>query len=195
MHILGIFTMWKETGTYFEKASITHFSPPHDLICLEALIASIIAFLRFCPDLLLKVLDALSTTTFLLEGLLPLVASDGRLGGKRGTPASSVRLESVKASFLEAFSWMPPGSYPLAADQLFCFAMKHIEVSLCIMIQGLVGRGVDSVIRFLAVIYVAVEHRRVQKQVLRVRFCLAWLRKRAKFLMRRLCGTRQGYTR
>ncbi|MGH7973941.1 MAG: hypothetical protein ACREBR_00345 [bacterium] len=107
-----------------------------------------------------------------------MVALDGSLGGKPGTPAASVRLENVKASFLEAFSWMPPGSYPLAADQLFCFAMKHIEVSLCIMIQGLLGRGVESVITFLAVIYVAVEHRRVKKQVLRVRLCLAWLRKR-----------------
>ncbi|MGH7974309.1 MAG: hypothetical protein ACREBR_02190 [bacterium] len=52
MHILRIFTMWKETGTNLEKASIKHFSPPHDLICMEALIASIIAFLfLFLPRL------------------------------------------------------------------------------------------------------------------------------------------------
>jgi len=77
--------------------------------------------------LLLSIPDALNKATLLLERLLPLIMPNGRLGTKPANPAATIRLNSVKASMMEAFSWLPPGSYPMAADQLFFMAANLIK--------------------------------------------------------------------
>jgi hypothetical protein len=121
------FLMWAATSESIERGT-KYFSPPHDLICLEAMMASLLSFLRFGSPLLLSVPQALNSTLRMLEQLLPLVATpQGRLGLTPKNGPALARLESVRASFMETFSWLPPGSYPMVADTLFQLSAQHIQ--------------------------------------------------------------------
>ena len=93
------------------------------------MLVSFVSFLKNCSELLLSVPDALNRSTLLLENVFPLVSPGGRLGEESENPAVASRLDSAKASILEAFAWLPPGSYAFAADQVFSFAAFHIQVS------------------------------------------------------------------
>ena len=104
-----------------------NFETVHDLICLDASLQSILSFVRNCPTLLLDVPDALTRSSLLLESLLAVVSKDGRLANPTQPNAVS-RLDIIKSSLMEAFSWLPPGSYPLVADQLFEWASDHIKI-------------------------------------------------------------------
>jgi hypothetical protein len=121
---------WEQTGRSI-LLSTKHFFPAHDLICLEAMLSSLLSFLKFCSCLLISVPDALNRINLLLEKLLPLVnLPDGRLGAKPSNNAAAIRLNSVKASIMEILTWLPPGSYPIAARQLFSLASHHIKESV-----------------------------------------------------------------
>jgi len=98
----------------------------HELVVLDAVTASILIFLRCCPSLLLSIPDALTRSCLLLENLLGIVSDGGRLANPP-TISGAARLDLIKASLLEAFSWLPPGSFPLSADQLFAWACDHIK--------------------------------------------------------------------
>jgi hypothetical protein len=123
-HIALIFGLWQKMKQ--PSGRDAKFTASHDLICMDAMLSSIVAFLSHCSELLLSIPDALSRTSLILEELLPMFMPDGRLGTTPGNPAAASRLQSAKASLMEACSWLPPGSYPMAADSLFAFAASHI---------------------------------------------------------------------
>ena len=127
-HIAGFFRLWQASAKHAEEGT-RHFNESHDLSCVDAMLASFVAFLKNCSELLLSVPDALNRSTLLLENVFPLVSPGGRLGDESANPAVASRLDSAKASILEAFAWLPPGSYAFAADQVFSFAALHIQVS------------------------------------------------------------------
>ncbi|GKY98505.1 hypothetical protein MPSEU_000807600 [Mayamaea pseudoterrestris] len=103
--------------------------PRHDLFCVDAMLASLVAFLKFCPDLLLTIPEALSTIVVLLENVLQLLLPTGRLGGMAMNPAVAGRYERALASLLEAFAWLPSGSFPMAADEVFKLAARNIKAA------------------------------------------------------------------
>ena len=127
-HIALIFGLWQRAGLSVEQGS-KNFTADHDLICMDAALSSIVAFLEHCSELLLAVPDALSRTTVLLEQIFPLFMAEGRLGATPSNPVAASRHESAKASILEAFTWLPPGSFPMIANQVFEFALEHIQSS------------------------------------------------------------------
>ena len=94
---------------------------------MDATLQSILSFVRNCPTLLLDVPDALTRSSLLLESLLAVVSNDGRLANPTQQNAVS-RLDIIKSSLMDAFSWLPPGSYPMVADQLFEWASDHIKI-------------------------------------------------------------------
>ncbi|GMI28505.1 hypothetical protein TeGR_g9789 [Tetraparma gracilis] len=125
----SFFGIWQ---TAVEHAKSGHpaeldFEVTHDLICLDAALNSMLCFVRHCPSLLLDVPDALTRTSILLEELLAVVAGSGRLANPDKANAVS-RLDIVKASLMESFSWLPPGSFPIVADKLFGWATEHLRV-------------------------------------------------------------------
>jgi hypothetical protein len=99
----------------------------HDLDCTEALLASIVAFLKFCSELLLEIPEALSQITLLLEEIFALLQPTGRLGSIPTPAQAPTRLDSAHASLLEAFAWLPSGSFPMVADDVFAFAASQIR--------------------------------------------------------------------
>jgi hypothetical protein len=122
--------IWEQTGGSILK-STKHFFPAHDLICLEAMLSSLLSFLRFCSCLLISVPDVLNRINLLMEKMLPLISlPDGRLSAPANNPAAAIRLNSVKASIMETLTWLPPGSYPIAAPHLFSLASHHIIESV-----------------------------------------------------------------
>ena len=125
-HIASIFRLWQNSGKLAEEGT-PFFSTSHDVTCLDGVLVSVVSFLRTCSELLLSIPDALNRTTLLLEKVFPLLFTDGRLGSQPQNPAAAARLDSAKASVMEAFSWLPPGSYAFAADQIFVFAAIHIQ--------------------------------------------------------------------
>lgn len=104
-------------------------SPSHDLLCVESMLSSVVSFLKYCPTLLLSVPDALNRITSLLEKIFPLVSSGGRFEKEGSTTLGNARLSNARSAIMEAYSWLPPGSFPLSADRIFTFSAKQIQVS------------------------------------------------------------------
>ncbi|GMH75493.1 hypothetical protein TL16_g06779 [Triparma laevis f. inornata] len=125
-HIGKFFGLW-QTSVEHAKKGRPEFEDVHDLICLDACLQSILSFTRNCPTLLLDIPDALTRTSILLESVLECVSGEGRLA-QPNKPSAISRLDIIKASLMEAFSWMPPGSFPTVADQLFGWACDHIKI-------------------------------------------------------------------
>jgi hypothetical protein len=142
-HIALIFGLWQKTSKLSPRGKT--FTADHDLICMDAMLSSIVAFLKYCSELLLSIPDALSRTSLILEELLPLFMPKGRLGSTPANPSAASRLHSAKATIMEAFAWLPPGSYPMIADTVFSFAAYHIQVAIesdvtCSILRSLVNK-------------------------------------------------------
>lgn len=151
-HIALVFRLWQSVAN---SAHVTHkFTSDHEMICIEAMLTSIVAFLKYCSELLLSIPDALSRTSLILENLLPLFFSKGRLGTTPVNPVAAARFDSAKASLLEAFAWLPPGSYPMIADSVFGFAASHIQAAIqedvaCSILPSLISKE-DSILDALS---------------------------------------------
>jgi hypothetical protein len=104
--IAFIFGLWQKVCKSTQLSN--KFTADHEMMCVEAMLTSIVVFLKFCSELLLSIPDALSRTSLILENLLPLFFSKGRLGSTPVNPAAACRLDSAKASIMEAFAWLPP---------------------------------------------------------------------------------------
>lgn len=102
----------------------------HDLVCVDAILASIVSFLKFCSELLLIVPQALNQISVLLEDIFPLLQASGRFGSAPPSAVINARLESSRASLLEAFAWLPSGSFPMVADDVFHFASSIIQKAI-----------------------------------------------------------------
>lgn len=142
-HIDLIFSLWQKVVKEGQRGG--NFKDAHELVCTEAMLQNVVCFLRYCSELLLSVPDALSKTTFVLEGVLPLLSQKGRLGQTEGIAAAQSHLYGAKAAILEAFSWLPPGSYPIAADDVFAFAAGHIQRAveadtICSVLQSMLSK-------------------------------------------------------
>lgn len=81
-----IFGLWRKVGDR-SGAAVANFNNDQDLICLDSALSSVVAFLTHCSELLLLAPDALSSSTLMLEQLLPLFLPNGRLGA---TPSNHV---------------------------------------------------------------------------------------------------------
>eukprot|EP00536_Pseudo-nitzschia_multiseries_P003440 jgi/Psemu1/252652/estExt_Genewise1Plus.C_530049 len=142
-HIALIFGLWQKVCKAAQSKD--NFTADHEMMCVEALLTSIVAFLKFCSELILSIPDALSRTSLILENLLPLFFSKGRLGSTPANPAAACRLDSAKASIMEAFAWLPPGSFPMIADSVFGFAASHIQSAIqndvsCSILPSLISK-------------------------------------------------------
>ena len=138
-----IFGLWRKVGESC-GAALKNLTSDQDLICLDSALSSVVAFLTHCSELLLLAPDALSSSTLMLEKLLPLFLPDGRLGSMPTNHVAASRYESAKASLMEAFAWLPPGSFPMIADQVFAFAAGHIRSGIeaevtCSLLSSLVN--------------------------------------------------------
>ena len=127
-HIPTIFSLWQRLVKGGSRAE--HFADADELVCVKAMLESIVAFLRYCSELLLTVPDALAKTSLLLEDMLPWLFPDGKLGRTQNIRAAAAHLDSAKAAILEAFAWLPPGSYPMVADSVFDFSASNIQMAI-----------------------------------------------------------------
>ena len=142
-HVTSVFTFWQNSSMSM-LPGVSKFSTGHDLLWVETMLASVVSFLKFSPELLLAVPDALTRLTALLEKVFPLISSGGRFERESNDPVGSARLSSARSSVMEAYSWLPPGSFPLSADRIFAFAAAQIqELSgsdvLCSILDGLIS--------------------------------------------------------
>ena len=127
-HVTTVFHFWQNSSLNM-LPGVSKFSTSHDLLWVETMLSSVVSFLKFSPDLLLAVPDALTRLTALLEKVFPLISSGGRFEREGNDPVGSARLSSTRSSVMEAYSWLPPGSFPLSADRIFSFAAAQIQVS------------------------------------------------------------------
>jgi len=125
-HIPLVFSLWQRARMSAAEGG-KNFNADQDVICVDATLSSIVAFLEHCSELLLVVPDALSQTTIILEQLLPLFMQGGRLSSTPANPFIASRYNSAKASLMEAFAWLPPGSFPMLSNEVFNFALQHVQ--------------------------------------------------------------------
>lgn len=142
-HLERIFKSWQKFSKLPTKGN--RFTSDHELLCVEAMLSSILAFLRNCSSLLLSVPDALTQVAMALERLLPRFHNaDGTLRNVPGNPVAALRLDAAKACIMEAFAWLPQGSYPMVADALFAFSARHIQIAVdhdvsCSILESLIS--------------------------------------------------------
>ena len=99
----------------------------HQIFCLDVMLASVVTFLKFRSELLLTIPDILNSITGVLEGVLPLFTANSRYQTESVTGAASISRENARASLLEAYAWLPPGSFPVAADDVFNLSAQIIQ--------------------------------------------------------------------
>ena len=128
-HVPRVFSAWQKACNS-AKVGGKLLAPQHDLICIDAVLYSVVVFLKYCSELLLAIPEALTQITVLLEEILPVLMSDGRLGSLPLSSNISTWLESARASLLESFAWLPAGSYPMVADSVFAFASENIQAAV-----------------------------------------------------------------
>jgi len=155
-----VFEAWRKAAGAAKSGGgkTSLLAPRHDLFCLDAVLSSIVVFLRYCSELLLSIPEALSQVTMILEASLSLFVPNGRFGGGpsgggggqqgqlgRITAPVAAHLESANSSLLEAFAWLPSGSFPMAADDVFALSARHIRTSVeqdipCSILESLVDK-------------------------------------------------------
>lgn len=131
-HVERIGKCWTRTSKCIVDGS-KQFGVAHDVICLEALLSSIVAFLRFRSEFLLTIPGLLNRITLCLETLLALIIPGGRLGAEPGNVAAETRLDNVKATMFEAFAWLPPGCFPVASETLYRWSLEQFLVRLYVV--------------------------------------------------------------
>ena len=144
-HVSTVFGFWQSSSMNI-LPGVSNFSGSHDLLWVETMLGSVVSFLKFSPDLLLAVPEALNRITALLEKIFPLLSRGGRFerevfNDRIGTS----RLYSARSSVLEAYSWLPPGSFPMSSDRIYSFAVSQIQDLsskdvMCSLIDSLVSR-------------------------------------------------------
>lgn len=128
-HVTSVFTLWQNSSMSV-LPGVSKLPASYDLLVVESLTTSVVSLLKFCPNLLLAVPDALNRLTALLEEIFPLISSGGRFEQEGNSAIGSVRLSSARSSVMEAYSWLPPGSFPMSADRIFTFAANQIQVRI-----------------------------------------------------------------
>jgi hypothetical protein len=143
-HMSQIIGVWQKAGKAL-KTDRKGVDISHDLAFLDAFLSSKVAFLKFCSELLLSIPEALSQVTILLEDMFALVQPDSRLGTLPSDASSLTLHETIQAALLEAFAWLPSGSFPLVADEVFSFAADHIRQAVdrnvcCSILHSLIAK-------------------------------------------------------
>eukprot|EP00934_Nitzschia_sp_Nitz4_P002708 Nitzschia sp. Nitz4//scaffold42_size132992//119267//129070//NITZ4_003422-RA/size132992-processed-gene-0.49-mRNA-1//-1//CDS//3329551787//2698//frame0 len=142
-HVDLIFNLWEKITKQIKRGG--NFMPVHELVCTDAMLQSVSVFLRYCSSLLLTVPEALSKISLLLEEVLPQLFDNGRLGQTRNVAVAIPYLDLARGAILEAFAWLPPGSYPMIADSVFSFSAGNLQAAIeqeisCSLLRGLVSR-------------------------------------------------------
>ena len=148
-HLLKVFSLWDQSADYAEDAT-KFVDKMHHLSCFEPMLTSIVLFLSKSSEMLLSIPDALHRTSQVLEKMFPVIVGYQLGQADDNTVISSSRLDSAKASIMEAFSWLPPGSFPLMADNVFTFAARQIQIGtgneiICSTLPNLVS-GEDNML-------------------------------------------------
>jgi hypothetical protein len=125
-HKAVFFRIWSRSATLIDE-DINSQGPGHSMSCLELFITSILVFLRSNKSALNTDSDTLKSTLHILEKLFPIVlgysqSEDGDL--------SSTRLDTVKASIMEAFTLFPASSYPSISSSMSTFALRQIQTEI-----------------------------------------------------------------
>ena len=127
LHFRAIFGIWAKSAAFID-GDLKRLG--FDVSCLDPFVNSIVVFLRESAELLLSIPDALNRTTQILEKVLPVIMGYSQLEKTENNHSISSRLDSAKAAIMEAFSWLPQGSFPLVADSVFSFASRQIKVGV-----------------------------------------------------------------
>lgn len=143
-HTPMIFKAW-QTACDLAKVGSKGMEPRHDLLCVDSVLSSVVVFLKYDSELLLSIPEALTQVTILLEGALKLFEYNGRFGTIELSPRTTIYLDSAKASLLEAFAWLPSGTFPMAADEVFRLAGNQIREAIdsdvtCSILPSMVNR-------------------------------------------------------
>ena len=126
-HLQKVFGIWSRSATLIDEET-NKLEPSQSVSCVEPFIASILVFLQKNSEMLLSVPDALNRTIQILEKLFPIILGYSQIEGGDSKAFASTRLDSAKAAIIEAFAWLPPGSFPTISSSVFSFASRQIQV-------------------------------------------------------------------
>ena len=117
-HVDIIFNCWQRSTSF-----------GNNIICIEAVLSNIIRFLQYCPELVISIPDTLNRITILLENHFRVI-SEIKSSSSSNNTIGNDKLDMVKALLLECFAWLPYGSFPAVADDIFLFAIDEIKAAI-----------------------------------------------------------------
>lgn len=127
-HLQKIFRIWSRSATLIDEER-NKLGPKQSVSCMEPFMASLLVFLQNSSEMLVTVPDALNRTISILERLFPIILGYSQMEeGDSKQEFTSTRLDSTKAAVIEAFAWLPPGSYPTISNSIFSFASRQIQL-------------------------------------------------------------------
>ncbi len=146
-HLQKIFGIWMRSAALMDDES-NRLEPIQSVSCVEPFITSITVFLQKNSELLLNVPDALSRIIQILEKVFPFILGYSQLEDGGSKVFTSTRLDSAKAAILEAFAWLPSGSYPTITNSIFTFASRQIQLETkngytCSLLDSLLSKDDD----------------------------------------------------
>ncbi len=104
---------------------LTSVSVTQELGFLDASMRALLCFTKCCLGVLYSVPGALSRIVDLLDGAISVIR--GRLKSP-GTPQGIVCRIILKATLMECFSWLPPGSFSSSCELLFSWGLSHVSL-------------------------------------------------------------------
>ena len=146
-HLSTLFSIWTRSANFTDETN-NKLEPHQSVSCIESFITSIVVFLQNNAELLLSAPDALTHTCQILEKIFPIISGYSQMDTRDSMSFATTRLENAKAAILEAFAWLPPGSFPLVASSIFSFASRQIQVenkngTMCTILPGLLSSEDD----------------------------------------------------
>ncbi len=104
---------------------LTSVSVTQELGFLDASMRALLCFTKCCLGVLYSVPGALSRIVDLLDGAIGAIQGRLKYPAK---PQGIVYRTILKASLMECFSWLPPGSFSSSCDRLFTWGFSHVSL-------------------------------------------------------------------
>lgn len=146
-HVSTFFNIWTRSANFTDETN-NKLEPHQSISCIESFITSIVVFLQNNADLLISVPDTLRRISQILEKIFPIISGYSQISNGDGMSLATTRLDNAKAAIMEAFAWLPSGSFPLISDGVFSFASRQIQVeskngTMCTILPSLLSNEDD----------------------------------------------------
>jgi hypothetical protein len=116
-----LMSTWTENIFTICAGSVPGYELTQELVSLDSALTSVESLIRFCPEALYQHSEALRVVGELLEASSLVIK-------ERFQPKllNTLRFRVLKGTLMNAFAWLPPGSFPNSCSAMFVDALRML---------------------------------------------------------------------